>query len=234
MINTALRLALLAASFTAVQAHATTVNFTGVVNYAYGYNSTVPTAGETITGTYTFDANAPSYYSYGDGFSYAGQYASDNSGANALGVSGSAVFSDGTVLSLGTSNIYSYSSQFIYRNYGGYINEAGGYAQTYSTGDYTSNYLQVYAYDYNGISSTLFTDPTAGLSFSQGIDASGAGIYRGGYFEGSSAEGYYYGSFTPTSFSISAVPEASNLALLLSGLGVVGIAARRRQQAARG
>ena len=232
MIKTALRLALVAASFTAVQAHATTVNFTGVVDYAYGYNATAPTAGETITGSYTFDANAPAYYTYSDGVSYANRYAADYSGTNSLGVSGSGVFSGGTVLSLGSSNITAYSGEFVYRNYYGSLNQLGNYAETYTAGNYTVSYFELYAYDYNGSSSTLFTDPAAGLSFSQGINTAGSNFV--GAFEGSTADGYYYGSFTPTSFSISAVPESSTLALLLSGLGLVGIAARRRQHAARG
>ena len=234
MLKTALRLALAAASFTAVQAHAITVNFTGIVNYTYSYNTTAPATGETITGSYTFDATAPAYDTWTDGVSYAQQYAYDGSGTNALGISGSAVFSDGTVLSLGSANTAGYTGQGIYRNYGGYLNEVYNYAESYAAGNYTVSYLEVYAYDYNGMSSSLFTNPTAGLAFNQGVNAGGAEIYLGGSFEGSTADGYYYGDFTASSFSISAVPESSNLALLLSGLGLVGIAARRRQQAARG
>jgi len=233
MIKTALRLALVAASLTAVQAHATTVSFTGVVNSSYGYNSTVPTSGETITGSYTFDSSAPSYYSYTDGVTYAEKYGSDYSGSNTLGISGSAVFSDGTVLNLNSSASGAYVGEYVYRNYGGYLNQIGNYAETYTAGNYTWNYLQVLAYDYNGSSSALFTNPAAGLSFEQGVNHAGAGVNVTGYFQGSTSSGYYYGSFTPTSFSISAVPESSNVVLLLGGLGLVGLAARRRQLAAR-
>jgi len=230
MIKTAFRLALIAASFAAVQAHATTVNFTGVVTNAYGYNAAVPTAGETITGSFTFDANAPSYYSDTDGVSYAYKYSYDNSGTHQYGISGSAVFSDGTVLRLDSSGGSAYTGQYIYRNYGGYLNEMANYAETFTPGNYAWNVLEVYGYDYNGASSTLFKNPAAGLSFEQDVNVAGLT----GYFQGASTTGYYSGNFTPTSFSISAVPESSNLALLLGGLGLVGFAARRRQQASRG
>ena len=234
MIKTALRLVLVAGSFAAMQAHAITVKFTGVVNDVTASNATAPSVGETVSGWYVFNGDVPGYSTYGDGTSYAERITPDNSGANALAIYGSAVFSDGTVLRLDSSNISSLTGQAIYRNYSGYYNDIEYFAQTYTTGNNTTNYLDVYGYDTNGASSSLFVDPSAGLSFSQGIDPTGAGVNFGGSFQSSTANGYYWGDFTATSVTISAIPEAGNLALLLSGLGLVGIAARRRQQAARG
>ena len=226
MIRTALRVALATTALVAAQAQATSnVSFTGTITYASSSNGAGPATGETIAGAFTI-GNVAAYYSSTDGSTYA--YA-DYYGSGAGSVSGAAWTSGGSTMSISNSSTYAY--QAVYRDYSGYLNEVVSEVEGYNATTSSWTYLYLYAYDYNGSSSTLFSDPNGGLSFGQAVNT--AGTYVGGEYEVESADGsYYYGEFTPSTFTISSVPEPANVALLLAGVGLVGLRARRRQQAA--
>ena len=220
----AVRAALVAASMVALQAQATNVQITGTITQVYSSGIAAPAVGETIAASYSY-TNTSTYYSGGDGSSYAYGYSNGS-------VAGNLWTSGGSVISLNGS-LYSNVYQSVYRNYYGYYNEASTevVAEQYdnNNGVYGYGIVDLETYDYNGATSTLFTDPNGGLSFNQGINAAGA--YQTGFFEEETNSGYYYGYFTPTSLTISSVPEPANIALLLAGVGLVGLRARRRQAA---
>ena len=226
MIRSALASAFAATALFAAQAQAAVnVTFTGTVYEVYSSGSIVaPTSGETITGSFTLDTSVGyNNYYYSDGSSYAEGGAYDYSNSGAVKVTGGAWFSDGTTLSLG-GNQGAYLFDYLARY--GYYSEVEYGGETYQSGSWTWNELQI---DANGYSN-FFTDPNGGVSFEQSLDLTGASF--SGFFEGASSTGYYYGYFTPSNVTISSVPEPANIALLLAGVGLVGLRARRRQNAA--
>lgn len=227
MFRFASRAALAAVSLVALQAQAATnVQFTGTVNVVFTEGTVAaPTTGSTITGWFTMATLAGfNEYQYTDGSTYNEGAAFDDGSTGKVVVAGGAWFSDGTTLSLG--GMYNYFGQYLARD--GYTNEVQYSAQTYGGDNWAWSVLEVDATDYDGANG-LFTDPNGGVSFDQAVDLSNANL--DGFFEGSSSTGYYYGYFTPTSITISSVPEPANLALLLAGVGLVGLRARRKQVA---
>lgn len=232
MTRLASRLALAAAvSLAAVQAQAATqVTFTGTVVEVddSGYGAGIPTTGETITGTFTLSTSIGyNLFWETDGSTYADGITTNDGVLSTVQVTGNAWFSGGASIWL-SGGLVGQFAQGVYRNASDYLNQVNYDGLAYD-GSPVWNELQVSAYDFNGSASTLFTDPNGGLSFVQGLDLSGATLM--GYFAASSATGSYSGYFMPTSFTVTSVPEPAGLALMLAGIGLVGVRARRRQQA---
>ncbi len=226
MIRSALRALLAATLFAAVQAHAaTTVTFSGVVTQSFADGLAGPAVGETVSGWYTFAVPDGLAEVGTDGHSYADSDAWNLTGTDVgITVRGAATFSGGIVVALSSADGYQRVTQSDYRSYVGDYNYAGAGAWTYRLGDYTWNFLEAHAYDFDGAASPLFGDPAAGVALGQPV-SSGVAY---GMFQGSTAQGRFYGSLDLAQFSLSSVPEPSGLALLLAGAALAALRARRR------
>jgi len=150
-----------------------------------------------------------------------------------LVASGFVSFSGGQTIVMAAGTDYSMAYENVYRNYAdnnGFNDVEYGIATT-GLSDGTDNGVSAWAYDHAGLGTTLFADPAGGLSFTQGINAGGAGLTVGGYFQGTLAEGWFNGLFDATSLTITpdvaAIPEPGMPALLLRRQGLVAVAARR-------
>ena len=93
---------------------------------------------------------------------------------------------------------------------------------------FVAAHAQAMTIDFTGIVTGADAYNIAGPATGETI----TGLVAYGSFAGATPDGFFWGTFTPTAFTISAVPEVANLALMLAGLGVVGAARRRTRQAA--
>ena len=82
----------------------------------------------------------------------------------------------------------------------------------------------IYVFDFSGVQN--YSDGVTSFSNADLAFNGGTGNY--GFFDNTLADRNWSGT---VNYSLTAVPEASELSLMLAGLGLLGVAARRRRQA---
>jgi hypothetical protein len=198
--------------------------------------------GDTFFGTATFDP--ATHLDYGDGVSV-----ENRNGAGYLYFSLTDLNTNSTATNVGWSEAFGQTD--IRRDYmaGQWGGDYNGYSFT-GHGRNASNWrtenvhLEFRASDHNGQNSTLFIDPAGGLALDQSLNlvnealsfrfweesiVSPANVYS--YRNTLDLNLTYLGTANPNQHQVpSPIPEPETYAMMLSGLGLLGVLARRRKQ----
>ena len=236
MLRSTLRLAFAALALAAVQAQAApsgaTIRFTGVVSTSEGANIVAPAVGETISGAFTLSAFAGHVVTSTDGSTTWTATGQDPGGPLPLMVTGSATFSGGQVLAFSPAPWDQSFQEAVDRGAVHGSNLVNVLADSFAPGNAGLTSLHIELIQPGTAATSLFGDPAGGLSLFQPLDLSADGLAVIASFQDATAVGTDDGTFRLTSLTISAVQEPGEMELMLVGLGLVGMAARRRRSRA--